>query len=250
MKKISISLIIAGALVAIGATAQSGKSGAPGVIYSADGAVAVQSVSGAPAPQGIAPACLDVTGIASWDGLDDTDNIVIDLNIGAGNSLTGVAWDVNIATVGGSWRSEARVLLSDSTGSADPEGIVITPGFADSSSGQSDYSSGGVIDFSDNSLPDITTQPDGILRLQFYDSFDDFADAVDANWSNIQGGPAAVCDGIALVCSDQAACNAALGAGGPVLPEINPVPANNPWALGLLVLVLAGLGIVAVRRFV
>ncbi len=33
------------------------------------------------------------------------------------------------------------------------------------------------------------------------------------------------------------------------LPESQPVPVNNPWALGLLVLVLAGLGFVAVRRF-
>lgn len=33
------------------------------------------------------------------------------------------------------------------------------------------------------------------------------------------------------------------------LPETQPVPVDSPWALALLVLVLAGLGIVAVRRF-
>ncbi|GEM_PF-3349709 len=33
------------------------------------------------------------------------------------------------------------------------------------------------------------------------------------------------------------------------LPETQPVPVNSPWALALLILVLAGLGVVAVRRF-
>lgn len=33
------------------------------------------------------------------------------------------------------------------------------------------------------------------------------------------------------------------------LPETLPVPVNSPWALGLLMLVLVGFGVVAVRRF-
>ncbi len=77
------------------------------------------------------------------------------------------------------------------------------------------------------------------------------------------GGPF----GLTFACDDQAACDAAFAnpdayttagsctgwefaQGGDIeLPVSQPVPVNSPWALTLLVLVLAGLGLVALRRF-
>ncbi|NKI34199.1 IPTL-CTERM sorting domain-containing protein [Wenzhouxiangella sp. XN79A] len=196
------------------------------------------------APRGIAPGCFSFDGIDSWDGLDDADNIVVDLDIGAGNALTGVGWDIGIATVGASWLSEATIQHSDSTGSSDPNAINLRVGVGSDAPGDQDFTSAGaIVVFADNALPDIVAGPDGILRLQIFEGFDDNPDAVDANMRN--AAMPALCPGLALQCSDQAACNAAVGG----LPESQPVPVNSPWALALMMLVLAGLGIVAVRRF-
>ena len=45
------------------------------------------------------------------------------------------------------------------------------------------YSSGGIIDFTDNGIPDILALGDGQLPIQFFESFDDNADALDANYT-------------------------------------------------------------------
>ncbi len=174
---------------------------------------------------------LSMAGITSVDALDDADNIVIDLNIGAGNALTGLSWDVGLATVGASWLSEPVILFSDSTGSTDPEGIFLTVGIGDDAPGDSEYSSGGVISFSSIPLPDITVGADGILRLQFFEDFDD-GPGVDANWRDAV--VPAVIAGLGLQCSNQAACDLAVG-GTPVLnigtvtgvDSCPSVPANN-----------------------
>jgi len=250
LKKNAFTIAAAAALtLSAGASWGQATKGGNALLSSADGSVSIQSFQPSPLPQGIAPACVDFTDLDSWDGLDDTDNIIIDLNIGAGNALIGVAWDIGIDTLTpgfGSWLSEAVIQHSDSNGSADPNAINLTVGVGNDAGGDMDFSSGGVLLFSSVPLNDIVAGPDGILRLQLFESFDDEADAVDANYRN--AAAPATCPGLALVCSDQAACNEALGAGGPAIPETQPVPVNNPWALALLALILAGLGFVAVRR--
>lgn len=232
-------------LLAGSAWAQDTKGGTA-LASAANGGNFIQSEFSPAQPQGLSVDCLDFEGrdIDSWDGLDDADNIVIDLNIGAGNTLTGVGWDIGIATIGASWLSEATIQHSDSTGSADPNAINLNVGAGLDNSGDQDFSSGGaILDFSDNGLPDITAGPDGILRLQFFETFDDNADAIDANYRNAAAPQ--LCEGLALACTNQFDCNIAVGGG---LSEA--VPANNPWALGLLILLISGLGFVAVRRFV
>ena len=210
--------------------------------------VSIQSATPAAEPLAIPPACLSFEALSSWDGLDDADNIVIDLDIGPGNTLTGVGWDIGIATVGDSWLSEATIQHSDSTGSADPNAINLTIGAGLDNSGDQDFSSTTavgtpILDFTDNGLPEITAGADGILRLQLFEAFDDNTDAIDADYRN--AATPQLCAGLALACTNQFACNIAVGGG---LSEA--VPANNPWALGLLIMLIAGLGFVAVRRFV
>lgn len=230
-------------LLAGSAGAQDAKGGSA-LLSMANGNESIQSFTPSPVPQGLGVACLSFDGLASWDGLDDADNTIIDLDIGAGNTLTGVGWDIGVATVGDSWLSEATIQHSDSTGSADPNAINLSVGAGNDASGDQDFTSdGAILDFSDNMLPEITAGADGILRLQLFESFDDNADAIDANYRNAAAPQ--LCPGLALACTDQAACNAALG----VVPESVAVPVNNPWALTLLILMLAGLGFVAVRRF-
>jgi len=246
LKKQAIGFVSAAslALLAGSAVGQDGKSGAPGLIFSDGETVAAgEAIFGGAGTGGPAPECLSFAGLASWDAQDDEDNVVINLDIGAGNALTGVGWDIGLSTVGDSWLSEAVILHSNSTGSADPNGIFLTLGVGLDQPGDQDFSSGGqIIDFGDNMLPDVVAGPDGILQLQLFETFDDVADAIDANYRNAAAPQ--LCSGLALVCSDQEACNSAVS-----FAEARTVPANNAWALALLVALLASLGVVAVRRF-
>ncbi len=225
-------------------TAVDGKTGSAGILSNRSGSVSITALPGTVTPNGTA-VCFSVNGIASMDLMDDPDNIVVDLNIGAANELSGLAWDTHLETVGASWLSEATILFSDSTGSADPNGINLTVSATDAS-GIEDQSSGGVLPFSSVPLNNIVAGADGILRLQFFDSFDDNADAADANWSD--AAAATVCPGIFLQCTNQAACDAALGAGPPPV-FIPPAVIPTLGKFGLLAAVLALLvGTVLVLR--
>jgi hypothetical protein len=245
LKKNAIYLVAATSisLLAGAAGAQDAKGGSP-LISAANGGNFIQSAFDPAEPQAIPVDCLSFENLDSWDAVDDADNIIINLDIGAGNTLTGVGWDIGIATVGDSWLSEATILHSDSTGSADPNGINLNVGAGLDNSGDQDFTSGGaILDFSENGLPEITAGPDGILQLQLWEGFDDNVDAVDANYRNAAAPQ--LCEGLALACTNQLECNIAVGGG-----LATSVPANNPWALGLMILLISGLGFVAVRRFV
>ena len=125
---------------------------------------------------------IDIGGVESFDGQDDAGNTVLTFNLGAGSSVTGIGWDAMLTPVGASWYSEANILLSDSAGG---QGTLLTPGIGDDVPGNGaplPYSSGGIISFASIALPDIVLV-DGILRLEFFEAFDDFADSVDAVWS-------------------------------------------------------------------
>lgn len=124
---------------------------------------------------------LDIAGEQSWDILNDPSNTVLVVPLGAGASMTGIGWDVNLTTVGGSWLSEARFYFDGSD--QDLSGLFLTPGFADSFSGSGTYSSGGPLDLTDNAIPDIPILGDGNLYIQLNESFDDVNDAVDADWT-------------------------------------------------------------------
>ena len=182
IKHLMISLLA----IAVAGTAMAQEKGSQSFLSTVNGSVVVQSLDDATrAPAGTAvDEVVDMTGIESWDEVDDLDNIVIELNIGDDMAMTGFSFDVGIASVGASWLSEATVLFSDSTGSADPNGIVVNPGAGNDASGDQEFSSGGVVSLSDNDLPDVAAGVDGILRLEFFESFDDVPDAVDANWRN------------------------------------------------------------------
>lgn len=124
---------------------------------------------------------LDISGEDSWDALNDPSNTVLLVPIPAGAAMSGIGWDVNLTTLGGSWRSEARFYFDGSD--QDLTGLFLTPGFADGSSGSGSYSSGGVLDLTDNAIPDIPILGDGQLWIQLNESFDDADNVIDANWT-------------------------------------------------------------------
>lgn len=125
---------------------------------------------------------IDVTGVASWDSAGDTDNVVMSVDLGAGAIVTGIGWDVAITPVGESWYSEATALFTDSGGG---QGVEVAPGTGDDEAGfgvARAYSSGGIVYLADSLIPDMVLD-DGILRIEFFELFDDVEDAIDAQWS-------------------------------------------------------------------
>jgi hypothetical protein len=124
---------------------------------------------------------LDISGEQSWDSLGDSSNTILQVPIPAGSLMTGIGWDVNIATVGASWLSEARLYFDGSD--HDYYGLFLTPGVVDTTPGTGHYTSS-VIDLTDNGIPDIPIQADGILYIELFEGYDDVADAVDADWLN------------------------------------------------------------------
>lgn len=127
---------------------------------------------------------IDVSGADSVDFIGDSDNFVmsIDLNAALGTfgevTVDGIGWNVGIETVGNSWLSEARISLQDTAGVG---WVDLAPGIADTLSGAGVYDSGGIVDLVGLGLS--FTLADGILVLEFFDSFDNLADMVDASWS-------------------------------------------------------------------
>lgn len=124
---------------------------------------------------------VDVTGTQSWDEQGDLDNTIMvidvaaELGLASGSSVTiiGVGWDVSLATNGLSWLSEATVFINGE--------VTLAPGTEDNP-GTGNYSSGGIINLFDNGIPDIVLS-DGLLTLEFFESYDDVADSVDAIWT-------------------------------------------------------------------
>ncbi len=130
---------------------------------------------------------LSLNTVASWDTQGDSSNTTITLDLaallgfGSGTPLviTQVGWETTIETEGGSWLSEATVLYENSDGT---DGLNITPGVGDDGPGSATYTSDGLLDLASIDPELVVDLPDGILVIEFYDSFDDVADAVDATW--------------------------------------------------------------------
>ncbi|MGK0190068.1 MAG: hypothetical protein ACI9R3_005888 [Verrucomicrobiales bacterium] len=127
---------------------------------------------------------VSIDGIDSWDGLGDPSNTILTVEVGSATTITGIAWDVQLGTIGASWLSEATYSINNVQS--------VTP-FNQDSPGVASTDSGGILDLTDNGLPDITlTDSNGDFSndftLEFHESFDDVPGAVDANWSNGTAG--------------------------------------------------------------
>ncbi len=175
------------------------------------------------APDGVPDALttIDITGYNSWDGLHAPPNEILQELLGAGAIMTGIGWDVTITTQGGSWLSEAVTYFDGQD--LDDSGLFLTPGVGDGFPGTASYSSGGILDLTDVMIPNIPIGDDGTLYLEFFESFDDAADAIDATYD-----PTSTYD-IAYIA----------GA---------PVPTVPTAAMILLAVALVGLGSLLLRR--
>lgn len=176
----------------------------PTVIY-ADG---FECADGSPGCGGGGTACLSSNGATAngnWFS-GDPNNRVRSLNVGAGNQLTGIAVDVRVQAAAPSWLDEARVMFSSTNQAA--TAVQYTPGLNMQQSGTINHSSNGVIDFASAGIQNVVAGADGILRVEWFETLNDPEVNPDSLWSN-HPSPT-VCPGIRLVCSNQAACDAAM----------------------------------------
>ncbi len=136
----------------------------------------------------------DVTDIFSNEAAGNPLNEAFNVNIGANSHVVGIGWDVVIFADDPSWLSEMVVRFGS-------------------------YSSGGIVDLVGLGF-DFNVDADGFLRLEFYESFNDFTNDWDGFWE----------EGIISV---------------EYLPEMGVVPEPATWAM-----MIAGFGMVgfAARR--
>jgi hypothetical protein len=114
---------------------------------------------------------LDLSGVNSWDLQGDTSNELLPVFQPMFNWVIGISWDVTIVTVDASWLSEAVIGFEDE--------LFLTPGIGNDFAGTMSFSSGGMIDLIGDGL-DFFYSPDGFLDIEFFESFDDVDDEIDA----------------------------------------------------------------------
>jgi hypothetical protein len=175
------SLSVATLLALAGAALAQSKHAHRAVLEPADGVARRGSdaaSAGADRTFGAIP--FSIAGIPSVDLLGSPNNTVVFLNFGAGSAVNGIGWNVDLEAFGASWRSELGVLITDSSGLG---GFSLRPGTDDSPGGPTNYNSGGQILFLANySIPDVVALGDGLIRLEFFESYDDAPGAADGRW--------------------------------------------------------------------
>ena len=124
-----------------------------------------------------APLVVNVAGIESFGDVGDSGNTVLNFNVGAFATITSISYNVNITAFNPSYLSEIGLYFGDSDQST---GVFFTPGFEDANPGTGTYA-----DFAD--LVDLglafQVGADGILRLEFFEDFDDGSVSPDGIWN-------------------------------------------------------------------
>lgn len=123
------------------------------------------------------PLVVNVAGTESFGEYGDADNTVYTFNVGANVTITGISYSVNLTAFDPSWLSELSLSFENSSQS---DGVFFNPGFNDDDSGTASYA-----DSADLVALGLSFQvgADGVLRLEFFEGFDDFA-GPDGIWNS------------------------------------------------------------------
>lgn len=122
----------------------------------------------------------DVSGIYSVDPEGDPLNEVRVIMLFPSAKVVGIGWDVTLYADPPSWLSEMVVSFGSSAGIPS---LYLTPGVGNNFAGTRSYSSGGVVDLVALGL-DFQIGADGKLRMEFFESFDDYANDWDGIWQS------------------------------------------------------------------
>jgi hypothetical protein len=117
-----------------------------------------------------APVAVNVSGAQSINLLGETGNTVWLIDVGANALLTSLDWALELDAFSPSALAEMQVSFGDSSGA---NLLTFAPGGADFISGSASYS--GSLDLS---AYGVSTGADGLLRIEFSESFKDFASGV------------------------------------------------------------------------
>ncbi|MDN4058424.1 PEP-CTERM sorting domain-containing protein [Massilia sp. YIM B02769] len=120
---------------------------------------------------------VDIGGVNSYGEIGDPANSIINQFIGENSHLTGISYDINVTAYRPSWLEELGLSITNSKGTA---GIFFNPGIGDWFAGTTSYS--GSANLVDLGL-DFFVGNDGILRLEFFEDFDDFGVNPDGRWN-------------------------------------------------------------------
>ncbi|GAB3368458.1 PEP-CTERM sorting domain-containing protein [Massilia agri] len=116
-------------------------------------------------------------GFDSVGEFGNPSNTIVNLDVGANSRITSISYAVNVTAYDPSWLDELSFAF---TNSKVTEGVILEPGLGDIVPGTTDYS--GSIDLVLNGL-DFTVGVDGILRLEFFEYYDDDDVFPDGRWN-------------------------------------------------------------------
>ena len=122
-----------------------------------------------------APIVVDVSGAQSVNLLGEAGNTVWLVDIGAGAMLNTLGWSVTLNALDPSMLSELQVSFGSSSGL---DLVTLAPGEADLLSGTGSYAGS-----TDLAPLGLAVGADGLLRIEFSESFKDFAvGTVEGQW--------------------------------------------------------------------
>ena len=110
---------------------------------------------------------IDVSGMESWEFQGDPLNTILNVMVGASASITNIAWDVNLTTLGISWAEENTMGFYGNS-------EQVLPGFGDAFVVTN-------MNYSGSQASSIVLGADGMLDIEFYETdWNDNAGAVDS----------------------------------------------------------------------
>jgi len=120
---------------------------------------------------------IDINNIDSFGVFRSPDNSVLNFDIGANSYITGVSYSLNLTAFAPSWVSEMAFAF---TNSKVTEGVLINPAFIYDIPGTGTFAD--TLDLISEDL-DFYVGADGILRLEFYEDYNDPSVSPDGRWN-------------------------------------------------------------------
>lgn len=124
------------------------------------------------------PFTFNVAGTQSYAGFGNAANTVYEINVGANATITSVSFDVNVTAYTPSWLSELGLGF---TNGGVTDGVLLRPGSGFNASGTATFSD--VVDLVAQGLS-FSVDADGILRLEFFEQFNDASISPDGIWNS------------------------------------------------------------------
>ena len=135
----------------------------------------VASASPALAQMQMADLFINAAGVASFDAAGEPGNTVLTFNVAPGALVDAISFNLSLTAFAPSWLSEASIAFLNSNG----DGVVLS-GLGGDVSGTGTYFDSVLL--SSFGLA-FNVGADGLLIVEFYESFDDVTGAADAIWT-------------------------------------------------------------------